>query len=142
MKADLSAHVEQTHQPRLARLNSPLLWLICLAPAGYLALFYSFVLRARLALGTWPLPYQPDPKALGFDIHYAAVLLALPLWMVSPLAVLLLVALHHALDEERSFYRSWSLHCCTWWLGWCCGWIPGRSGIGSRTNPPTRWALR
>ena len=101
MKADLSAHVEQTHQPQLARLNSPLLWLICLAPAGYLALFYSFVLRARLALGTWPLPYQPDPKALGFDIHHAAVLLTLPLWMVSPMAVLLMVALQPGFGRRK-----------------------------------------
>ena len=101
MKADLSAHVEHTHQPRLARLNSPLLWLICLAPAGYLALFYSFVLRARLALGTWPQPYQPDPKELGFGVHHAAVLLGLPLWMVSPMAVLLLVALQPRFGRRK-----------------------------------------
>jgi len=85
----------------LTRRDGSLVWLICLAPAGYLALFYSFVLRARLALGTWPLPYQPDPKALGFDIHHAAVLLALPLWMVSPLAVLLLVALQPRFGRRK-----------------------------------------
>ena len=101
MKADLSAHVERTHQPRLARLNAPLLWLICLAPAGYLILFYSFVLRARLALGTWPQPYQPDPKDLGFVVHYAVVLLGLPLWMVSPMAVLFLVALQLSFGRRR-----------------------------------------
>lgn len=70
-----------------------LAWLLSLAPLGYLALFYSFVLRARLALGYWPQPYQPDPKELGFGIHYMAALLGLPLWMASPLAVLLLVIL-------------------------------------------------
>ena len=75
------------------RLRMPIVWLICLTPAGYLILFYSFVLRARLALGYWPQPYQPDPKDLGFGIHYAVVLLGLPLWMVSPIVVLLLVAL-------------------------------------------------
>ncbi len=67
--------------------------IIVAAGVGYLALFYSFVLRARLALGYWPQPYQPDPKELGFGIHYMAALLGLPLWMVSPLAVLLLVIL-------------------------------------------------
>ena len=83
------------------RFRMPIVWLICLAPAGYLMLFYSFVLRARLALGIWPKPYQPDPKDLGFGVHYAAVLLGLPLWMVSPMAVLLLVALQPRLGRRK-----------------------------------------
>lgn len=83
------------------RLRAPIIWLICLAPAGYLILFYSFVLRARLDLATWPLPYQPDPKDLGFGLHYAAVLLGLPLWMVSPMAVLLLVALQPRFGRRK-----------------------------------------
>lgn len=74
-----------------AKQRHVLAWLLCLAPLGYLALFYSFVLRARLALGYWPQPYQPDPKELGFSIHYMATLLGLPLWMASPIAVLLMV---------------------------------------------------
>ena len=83
------------------RLRMPIVWLICLTPAGYLILFYSFVLRARLALGHWPQLYQPDPKDLDFGIHYAAVLLGLPLWMVSPAAVLLLVALQPRLGRRK-----------------------------------------
>ena len=84
-----------------ARLHMPIAWLICLAPAAYLMLFYSFVLRARLALGTWPQPYQPDPKDLGFGVHYAAVLVGLPLWMVSPAAVLLLLALQPSFGRRK-----------------------------------------
>ncbi|MFO7706295.1 MAG: hypothetical protein R6V43_14380, partial [Halopseudomonas sp.] len=38
-------------------------------------------------------PYQSDPKELGFSIHRMATLLGLPLWMASPIAVLLLVIL-------------------------------------------------
>jgi len=38
-------------------------------PLLWLALFYCFVLRARLKLGYWPEPYHPDPKRLGFDLH-------------------------------------------------------------------------
>lgn len=91
----------QATQSWPTRLRTLVVWLICLAPAGYLILFYSFLLRARLALGTWPLPYQPDPKALGFDIHHAAVLLALPLWMASPMAVLLLVALQPTFGRRK-----------------------------------------
>lgn len=101
MKADVSEYVKRPHQLWWVRHHSPLLWLVCLAPAGYLALVYSFVLRARLALGTWPLPYQPDPKALGFDLHHAAILLALPLWMASPISVLLLVALQRGLGRRK-----------------------------------------
>jgi len=45
-------------------------WLVSTSPWAWLVLFGSFILRARLALGHWPSPYQPDPKDLGFDIHY------------------------------------------------------------------------
>ena len=62
-------------------------------------LFYSYVLRARIALGRWPLPYDPDPKTLGFDLHRAliwlsgTVLVALPaLWLL--LAAISLLGLH------------------------------------------------
>jgi hypothetical protein len=73
-----------------------------LTPAGYLILFYSFVLRARLALGYWPRPYQPDPKELDFSIHYLAALFGQPLWMASPLAVLLLVMLLPRSERRRA----------------------------------------
>lgn len=62
----------------------PLAWLPIAVPLGSLALFYSYVLRARLALHTWPQPYQPDPKDLGFDLHHLAATFALPLWLISP----------------------------------------------------------
>jgi hypothetical protein len=83
------------------RFRMPIVWLICLAPASYLILFYSFVLRAQLALGYWPQPYQPDPKDLDFGLHYAAVLLGRPLWMVSPAAVLLVVALQPRFGRRK-----------------------------------------
>ncbi|HLP87941.1 MAG TPA: hypothetical protein VK184_04955 [Nostocaceae cyanobacterium] len=52
-------------------------WLITLVPFTSLLLFYSYVLRARLVLGRWPLPYQPDPKDLGFVIHHVIIYLSL-----------------------------------------------------------------
>ncbi len=39
-------------------------------PLVWTVLFYAFVLRARMQLGHWPSPYQPDPKALGFNLHH------------------------------------------------------------------------
>lgn len=60
------------------------------------------MLRARLALGYWPRPYQPDPKELDFSIHYLAALFGQPLWMASPLAVLLLVMLLPRSERRRA----------------------------------------
>lgn len=53
-------------------------------PIAGLILFYSFVVRARLALGFWPSPYQPDPKDLGFPLHYNVAMCALGLILTSP----------------------------------------------------------
>ena len=49
-----------------------------------LALFYAFVLRARLELGHWPVAYQPDPKLLGFDLHHTLVWLGLFAILAAP----------------------------------------------------------
>ena len=51
--------------------------LLATYPLCWLALFYGFVLRARLALGYWPAPYLPDPKDLGFTLHHLAILVGL-----------------------------------------------------------------
>lgn len=85
------------------RNNRPVVfaWLLCLAPVSYLALFYSFALRARLVLGTWPQPYQPDPKALGFDIHHTAILLGLPLLLALPILFLIPVALQPRSERKK-----------------------------------------
>jgi hypothetical protein len=48
------------------------LWGLVTLPATSTALFYSFVLRARLALGRWPTFSNPDPKDLDFTLHHAA----------------------------------------------------------------------
>ena len=45
-------------------------------PTAAILLFYSYVLRARLVLGYWPVPYQPDPKELGFIFHHIAIYLS------------------------------------------------------------------
>lgn len=50
----------------LAGAMYPLLWLNA---------FALFVIRARLILGRWPSPYNPDPKDLGMDLHYHGLLL-------------------------------------------------------------------
>ena len=62
------------------------LWGLASVPAVWLIAFGLFVLRARLSLGRWPAPYQPDPKDLGFDFHYTAVVAGMPLMLAAVLA--------------------------------------------------------
>jgi hypothetical protein len=62
-------------------------WSTAALPLGWLALFWLFVLRARLALGVWPQPYQPDPKDLGFDVHHVLIALLMPLILVTPVVL-------------------------------------------------------
>jgi len=58
-----------------------------LIPVAGLVMLYSFAVRARLALGEWPLPYSPDPKDLGFAIHHGAVAVLLTAAIASPIAL-------------------------------------------------------
>jgi hypothetical protein len=68
-------------------------WVLALAPALWFATFWSFVFRARLTLARWPVPYDPDPKDLGFDVHYLAVAAGLPLSFAASAIVLLFAVL-------------------------------------------------
>ena len=57
----------------------------------WFAAFWLFVLRARLALGRWPFPYDPDPKDLGFFIHYYFLVLGFA-WVPASIITLLVIA--------------------------------------------------
>lgn len=61
-----------------------------LAPLLLILLFTGFCLRATLALGRLPTPYQPDPKDLDFDIHHSAIALLgyTTVWFFIPVVVL------------------------------------------------------
>ena len=76
-----------------------LMWSLALAPVAWLLLFGLFILRARVALGRWPAPYQPDPKDLGFDLHHAAIVAGIPLMFTAVLCVSALTPLVH--DRPR-----------------------------------------
>jgi hypothetical protein len=83
---------------------------VCLAAALALPLtfpiaLYSFALRARLALGYWPSPYHPDPKDLGFDIHYLVVIGSIMVMLLSPLVLLAVVAFRPLSFRERSYVQ-------------------------------------
>jgi hypothetical protein len=82
-----------------------LTWLLAVYPLGWLGLFYSFVLRARVTLGFWPTPYRPDPQELGFTLHHLAIDLGMVVLPVAVLSVLALVLLVPSLAKGR---RNWS----------------------------------
>jgi ABC-type dipeptide/oligopeptide/nickel transport system permease component len=80
------------------RLLNYLAVILAAYPLAWLAQLYLFVLRARLHLGHWPAPYQPDPKDLGFTFHHQAIwfgLMALPVVALAAI-VLSIVGWHLA----------------------------------------------
>jgi hypothetical protein len=69
------------------------IWSLAATPFVWTILFWSFVLRARVALGHWPAPYQPDPKDLGFAVHYYLLLAGMPLALAAAIVVPIVVVL-------------------------------------------------
>ena len=70
--------------------DSPTLWLLASVPALWLLVVFTFVLRARVWIGRWPRPYDPDPVAVGFW-HYHSLQLGMPLMFAAAAGLLLLV---------------------------------------------------
>ena len=81
--------------PRMQPPRPVLMWALAAAPAAWLLLFGLFIVRARLALGRWPAPYQPDPKDLGFDLHHGAILAGMPVMIAAVLGVTMLTLVVH-----------------------------------------------
>lgn len=63
-------------------------WIVASLPALWAFGFAIFLLRARFALSEWPFPGQPDPKDLGWNIHYMALLLGMPFILAGVVALL------------------------------------------------------
>lgn len=79
--------------------------LLCLVPISWVALFFSFVLRARHALGRWPSYDHPDPKQLGFGWHHLIIWLTINLVLASfCLAPVFLVI---GIARLRSRFHQW-----------------------------------
>ena len=52
-------------------------WVLALFPFLFLALFFVYVIRARLHLGYWPSYNHPDPKQLGWQFQHGLLWLGL-----------------------------------------------------------------
>ena len=99
----------RTPAPSEQTKADPLLMSCALIPAACLCMFYSFVLRARFALGVWPEPYRPDPKSLGFEMHHGVVGVLLEAAFFSPIAFALLALVHQAVPRLRSRPMGWAI---------------------------------
>jgi hypothetical protein len=78
-------------------------------PFVLLAVFFSYVLRARLFLGHWPSYNQPDPKQLGWWIQHSFLqvgFVALP--AVALGAVILAIV---GRFQRRDFPVDYHCHC-------------------------------
>ncbi len=105
-----------------------LVWILAAAPILWALAFWSFVLRARLALGYWPYPYNPDPKDLGFPLHYMLVLAGMPLTFTAVAMALILTMVFYRrlrLDHARP-----ALAAIVGVLGIACLLIWGRADPG------------
>jgi hypothetical protein len=69
-------------------------WGLSMTPFLCLCMWYSFPIRARIALGHWPSYDHPDPKTLGFDIHHGMAVLSLLLFIESFLVFPLVCVIH------------------------------------------------
>lgn len=86
---------------RLVAIVRTWYWPFVLAPWATLALFLTYVVRARLVLGHWPQPYNPDPKELGFVLHRWAVLVAWVWQLAASLFVVLSLLVLPRLRKEH-----------------------------------------
>jgi di/tricarboxylate transporter len=106
-------------QPTPVEKLDPVFAVFAAVPWLGLALLYSYPLRAWFALGHWPQPYRPDPKDLDFFVHHMLVGGGLVISMLSPLAVLLGLALWRWVLRRRDLpWRSLAVFAVGYGLFW------------------------
>lgn len=92
-------------------------------PGLWFIIFYSFVLRARIALGQWPRPYHPDPSRLGFSLHDYSVFLCFILASLS--LVLMVLLLPHLRNMSmlgvhvKKYYSIYLITYVLLWINYC-----------------------
>ena len=88
-----------------------------LVPVALLAAFYSFVVRARLELGRWPVPMQPDPKNLPFAADHMEVVFWLFVFSLCCFVPwLLMTCFRKGLIPETRFFPTIAFLALPWLL--------------------------
>ena len=94
------------------------------------ASFYSFVGRARLALGRWPAPYRPDPKDLDFSSHHLLLWVGCLISALTPFLLLTTYSAAATLRVSSSHLRVAAAVFALCYLGAATLWFvdPGKFG--------------
>jgi hypothetical protein len=97
-------------------------------PMALLVAFYSFVVRARLELGRWPVPMRPDPKSLPFARDHMDAVFWLFVFSLCCFAPWMLMAcFRKQLIPETRFFPTLTLFALPWLLlAVACLLDPGR----------------
>lgn len=83
------------------------LWMLALAPALAIIVFYAGVVHARLVLGHWPTPSHPDPKqihSVWFAASYSIITIAIFLTSLSPVAWIAMLPVAETFASLKSFF--------------------------------------
>jgi hypothetical protein len=72
--------------------------ILAIYPSLWIVGVFAFTCRARLYLGKWPQPYQPDPAELPFEISYSILLNSISFLLPSLLLLLLIHPLARRFD--------------------------------------------
>jgi hypothetical protein len=83
------------------------LWMLTLAPALAIVVFYAGVFHARLVLGRWPTPSHPDPKEIDsvlFAVNYSIITITVVLTSLSPVAWIAMLPVAETFASLRSFF--------------------------------------
>ena len=96
-------------------------WLLAGTPFAWLVIFWFFVFRARVALGDWPRPSNPDPKDLGFSLHYWCLWVGVTVLYFAPLAMLVLAVRckHHFKQRKLECFLGFVLLVAGATVFWC-----------------------
>ncbi len=81
--------MESRHDLLDRRAARSILWILAIAPALAILVFYAGVLHARMILGYWPTNGHPDPKAIKtvlFALHYSTIAVSAVLTSLTPIA--------------------------------------------------------
>lgn len=99
--------MQHRHDSIDRRAVACLLWMLALAPALAIVVFYAGVVHARLVLGHWPTSSHPDPGEIHsvlFAVNHSIVTIAVILTSLSPVAWIAMLPVAESFASLKSFF--------------------------------------